>query len=56
MLKRLALSRVTEALTRQAAVVLLGPRRVGKTTLALQIAGGKKRALYLDLISSPATS
>ena len=48
MIKRVALSRVTEALDRQPAVVLLGPRQVGKTTLALQIAG-KKPALYLDL-------
>ncbi len=31
-------------------VVLLGPRQVGKTTLAKQIAGQRKaRAIYLDL-------
>ena len=39
---------VVEALNRQAAVALVGPRQVGKTTLALEIAG-KKDALYLDL-------
>ena len=35
-------------LDRQAAVALLGPRQVGKTTLALEIAG-QSQALYLDL-------
>ena len=39
---------VVEALNRQAAVALVGPRQVGKTTLALEIAG-KRDALYLDL-------
>lgn len=39
-----------EALGRQAAVVLLGPRQVGKTTLALDIAEGSG-AIYLDLES-----
>lgn len=39
---------VREALGRQAAVVLTGPRQVGKTTLALDIAE-KSDALYLDL-------
>jgi len=39
---------VVEALNRQAAVALVGPRQVGKTTLALEIAR-KKDALYLDL-------
>lgn len=48
MLSRRTLGVVTEALTRQAAVALLGPRQVGKTTLALQIAE-KQSALYLDL-------
>ena len=37
-----------EALTRQAAVVLLGPRQVGKTTLAQEI-GKEEEAVYLDL-------
>ena len=39
---------VREALGRQAAVVLIGPRQVGKTTLALEIAA-ETDALYLDL-------
>lgn len=39
-----------EALGRQAAVVLIGPRQVGKTTLALDIAEGSN-AIYLDLES-----
>lgn len=39
---------VRDALGRQAAVVLTGPRQVGKTTLALDIAE-KSDALYLDL-------
>jgi predicted AAA+ superfamily ATPase len=48
MLKRRALAAVQAALTRQAAVALLGPRQVGKTTLALAIADSVD-ALYLDL-------
>ncbi|MHB1567338.1 MAG: ATP-binding protein [Acidiferrobacter sp.] len=39
---------VTEALDRQAAVALIGPRQVGKTTLAQDIAE-ERGALYLDL-------
>lgn len=39
---------VLSALDAQAAVVLLGPRQVGKTTLALGIAD-HRRAVYLDL-------
>ncbi len=39
---------VRETLARQAAVALIGPRQVGKTTLALEIAKGTE-ALYLDL-------
>jgi predicted AAA+ superfamily ATPase len=39
---------VRDALDRQAAVALIGPRQVGKTTLALSIAEGTD-ALYLDL-------
>jgi len=41
---------VEQALARQAAVALIGPRQVGKTTLALQI-GENGNALYLDLES-----
>jgi predicted AAA+ superfamily ATPase len=39
---------VREALARQVAVALIGPRQVGKTTLALELAEGTD-ALYLDL-------
>lgn len=39
-----------KALARQAAVVLIGPRQVGKTTLALEI-GKNRKSLYLDLES-----
>lgn len=39
---------VLNALNRQAAVVLLGPRQVGKTTLALEIAE-QRPSVYLDL-------
>lgn len=48
MITRNALSFVQEALERQAAVALIGPRQVGKTTLALAIAETRP-ALYLDL-------
>ena len=51
MLARKALSRVRKALTRQAATALLGPRQVGKTTLALEIARTTE-SLYLDLQSA----
>lgn len=36
MILRQALDQVRSALSRQAAVALLGPRQVGKTTLALE--------------------
>lgn len=48
MLKRNIYQKVITALSRQAAVALIGPRQVGKTTLALDIAQGKE-SLYLDL-------
>ena len=51
MIPRIAFSAVTTALDRQTAVGLIGPRQVGKTTLALEIAATRK-ALYLDLESS----
>jgi predicted AAA+ superfamily ATPase len=41
---------VEQALHRQAAVALIGPRQVGKTTLALALAQ-KRPSLYLDLES-----
>ncbi|MEI8295416.1 MAG: ATP-binding protein [Alphaproteobacteria bacterium] len=50
MIDRIAYIAVKEALLRQAAVALIGPRQVGKTTLALDIAQGRK-AIYLDLES-----
>ena len=37
MIPRLVTISVEEALDRQAAVALIGPRQVGKTTLALEI-------------------
>jgi predicted AAA+ superfamily ATPase len=48
MIPRLVTPQVEEALRRQAAVALIGPRQVGKTTLALEI-GQAHDALYLDL-------
>jgi uncharacterized protein len=48
MIPRRVLRAVQDALNRQAAVALLGPRQVGKTTLAHQLAEGTG-ALYLDL-------
>jgi predicted AAA+ superfamily ATPase len=51
MIPRYVTSSVESALERQAAVALIGPRQVGKTTLALTI-GEKRNALYLDLEDS----
>jgi uncharacterized protein len=48
MIKRHALSTLTAMLDRHAAVGLLGPRQVGKTTLALAVAKARN-AIYLDL-------
>lgn len=48
MIQRRAGQAVVQALRRQAAVALLGARQVGKTTLALEIAGGRASE-YLDL-------
>jgi len=50
MISRFILPQVEQALLRQAAVALIGPRQVGKTTLACALAE-KKSALYLDLES-----
>jgi hypothetical protein len=50
MINRHLFSRLADALTYSPAVVLLGPRQVGKTTLALAV-GESHRALYLDLES-----
>ena len=51
MIQRRAQEIVTNALRRQAAVALIGPRQVGKTTLAQTIVD-RTDALYLDLESS----
>jgi predicted AAA+ superfamily ATPase len=48
MIPRRALIAVNDALSRQAAVALIGPRQVGKTTLAHAIAAGTP-SIYLDL-------
>lgn len=47
--KRALQASVESRLTRTPAVVLLGPRQVGKTTLARQIAAARPGALFLDL-------
>ncbi len=44
-----AISALTQALARSPAVALLGPRQVGKTTLAREVASHSQDALYLDL-------
>jgi uncharacterized protein len=51
MITRRASQLVKQALSRQAAVALIGPRQVGKTTLAHSI-GESTASLYLDLESS----
>lgn len=48
MIERKAFEIVRRALAQQAAVALMGPRQVGKTTLALMV-GEALGALYLDL-------
>ena len=50
MIPRISRSEIEDALARQAAVAIIGPRQVGKTTLALEIAQGKP-SVYLDLES-----
>ena len=49
MISRSAAKAIELALKRQAAVAIVGPRQVGKTTLAREIAGSHPGALYLDL-------
>ena len=51
MYKRLIQSKVQDLLTHHAAVGLTGPRQVGKTTLALEIAAQHPSSIYLDLES-----
>ena len=48
MIERHAHQKVLTALERQASVALIGPRQVGKTTLALDVAR-EKQTIYLDL-------
>ena len=48
MISRRLISRLKERLLHSPAVVLLGPRQVGKTTLALEV-GAEGASLYLDL-------
>jgi len=48
MISRIAQTTVTALLSRHVAVGLLGPRQVGKTTLALEIAA-ERSSVYLDL-------
>lgn len=50
MIERRAIDRIRTGLSRQAAVALIGPRQVGKTTLARRIEA-ERNALYLDLES-----
>lgn len=50
MIDRISEHRVLSALQRQAAVAIVGPRQVGKTTLALRIAAARP-SVYLDLES-----
>lgn len=48
MISRLVKNSVLDALSYQAAVAIIGPRQVGKTTLACEI-GEEVNAIYLDL-------
>ncbi len=50
MIKRNLSAQLSDAVTHSPAVALIGPRQVGKTTLALEIGRGHN-ALYLDLES-----
>lgn len=49
MFARLAAARIDRALSRSPAVALLGPRQVGKTTLARAAAGERPGSTFLDL-------
>jgi len=49
MIPRSVAKTIEQALKRQAAVAIIGPRQVGKTTLAREIADSHPGALYLDL-------
>ena len=49
MFKRIAQSKITEQLQWSPAVGILGPRQVGKTTLAKAVANDPAQSIYLDL-------
>ncbi len=49
MFERLALSKITEHMQWSPAVGILGPRQVGKTTLAKAVAKDSATSIYLDL-------
>lgn len=49
MFERLALSKITEQMQWSPAVGILGPRQVGKTTLAKAVAKDSATSIYLDL-------
>jgi len=51
LIRREAYQKLQKALARQAVVALIGPRQVGKTTLALEI-GKMYSSIYLDLESN----
>ena len=51
MIKRRLHTRLNDLLDQSPAVALLGPRQVGKTTLALEIAKQRPSTIYLDLES-----
>ena len=51
MIRRRSETELIDRLASQAAVVILGPRQVGKTTLALEVAA-KRPSVYLDLESA----
>ena len=50
MLTRILYAKLSDAIAQSPAVALLGPRQVGKTTLAMEV-GKSHNALYLDLES-----
>jgi deoxyadenosine/deoxycytidine kinase len=54
MFDRLATAAIRQRLGFSPAVAILGPRQVGKTTLAKQIAAEFKDSVYLDLESPEA--
>jgi hypothetical protein len=49
MIERSVTTQIEHSLSEQAAVAIIGPRQVGKTTLAREIADSRPASLYLDL-------